>query len=71
MTDKIKSKAMQVIATYGTLRWCNSQVCGCMGCANHTMTKEEYDIAIQMPEIKVQLARHNKKLMGNGWFTIG
>lgn len=49
---KLLAKAIQVMSTYGTLRWCNGGVCACMGCANHTMSKEEYDEVIHYPEIQ-------------------
>lgn len=57
---RIKMKAMAVIARYGSLRWCNNSVCGCMGCANSSMTKEEYDLAKTMPEVVEMLGRMKK-----------
>lgn len=64
--ERIKQKALQVIATHGALRWCSGGICACMGCANHTMTREEYDLAITMPEVQAQLSAVAKPK--RGWF---
>lgn len=49
--ERIKQKALRVIAQHGRLYWCSSKICGCMGCANTSMTREEYDQAITMPAV--------------------
>jgi len=54
---RIKTKALAVIARYGSLRWCTNSVCGCMGCANSSMTKEEYELAKTMPEVVEMLGK--------------
>lgn len=53
---KLLAKAIQVMSSYGTLRWCSGGICACMGCANHTMTKEEFDEVCGYPEIEKALA---------------
>lgn len=69
---RIKMKAMAVIARYGSLRWCTNSVCGCMGCANSSMTKEEYDLAKTMPEVVEMLGKMKKsqsRIIGSGDFS--
>jgi len=63
---RIKMKAMAVIARYGSLRWCTNSVCGCMGCANSSMTKEEYELAKTMPEVVEMLGRMKPAQIGRG-----
>ncbi|QDH49095.1 hypothetical protein PHYNN_200 [Pantoea phage Phynn] len=53
----IENRALNIIAMYGALRWCTARVCGCMGCANGTLSKEEYDIAITRPAVQQVLAK--------------
>lgn len=50
--NEIKKKALACIAQYGTLRWCDSVVCACMGCVNTKMSRVEYELALQIPEVK-------------------
>lgn len=33
----------------GKLRWCNSQICACMGCANHEISKEKWNELTKIP----------------------
>lgn len=68
---RIKTKALAVIARYGSLRWCTNSVCGCMGCANSSMTKEEYDLAKTMPEVVEMLGKMKKShaKFGSGDFS--
>lgn len=50
--NKVLNKAKECIQKYGALRYCKSQVCACMGCVNHTMSLEEYEQALKMPEVQ-------------------
>lgn len=63
---KLLAKAIQVLSSYGTLRWCSGGICACMGCANHTMTKEEFDEVCGYPEIakalSFQMEREKEKI---------
>lgn len=59
--NKILNKAKECIQKYGHLRYCKSQVCACMGCVNHTMSLEEYEQALKMPEIQEILDKLPKR----------
>lgn len=59
--DKIVAKAKASIASYGTLRYCKSSICACMGCCNRTMTEEEYHEALSIPEVQALIPLGSKK----------
>lgn len=59
--DKIIAKAKKSIASYGTLRYCKSSICACMGCCNRTMTEEEYHEALSIPEVQELIPLDSKK----------
>lgn len=64
--ERIKQKALRVIAQHGILHWCNAGICGCIGCANSTMTREEYDLAKNMPEVVEMLGNNRPARLGRG-----
>lgn len=39
------------------LKWCKSNVCACMGCANHEISKEQWDRIMKLPEINEYFTR--------------
>lgn len=59
--NKVLLKAKECIQKYGQLRYCKSQVCACMGCVNQTMSFEEYEQALKMPEIQEILEKLPKR----------
>lgn len=59
LNESIKQRALKAISMYGDLRWCNAKICGCLGCVNHSMSKEEYNIALTIPEVKEAIQKRN------------
>lgn len=58
--ERVTKKAMDCIRMYGKLRWCQSQICACMGCANHKMSRTEYDIALTIPAIQDEIRKRKE-----------
>lgn len=61
---KLRERALNIIAQQGKLYWCQAKVCGCIGCANHSMSKFEYDIAMGIPEVQKALQTHAHRKNG-------
>lgn len=56
MTDRELIKACHtLIARYGTLRFCGGGICACMGCVNRTLSKEQYEYALTLPQVQEML----------------
>ncbi|QFR55728.1 hypothetical protein JC221_082 [Yersinia phage JC221] len=70
LIESIKKKALACIAQYGDLRWCNAKICACMGCANHKMSKEEYELALTIPEVN-ETIRKRREATGKFTFPAG
>lgn len=50
--NRVVNSAKDCIKQHGKLRWCNSKICACMGCANRFMSEVDYHEAISIPEIQ-------------------
>lgn len=64
LIESVKKKAINCISMYGDLRWCDAKICACMGCANHKMSKEEYELALTIPEIKEIIQKRRNTQQG-------
>lgn len=64
--DKLLAKAKECIYRHGTLRYCRSKVCACVGCVNSVMSEEEYYQALGMEEIQSLLNQNKQVEVGNG-----
>lgn len=61
MTDReLISACRKLISQYGTLRYCRGGICACLGCVNRTLTKEQYEYALTLPEVKVMMEGKEK-----------
>lgn len=60
------AKAKESIYPYGTLRYCRSKVCACVGCVNNVMSEEEYYQALELEEIQSLLDEKKQVEVGNG-----
>jgi len=72
LNESIKQRALKAISMYGDLRWCNAKICGCLGCVNHSMSKEEYNIALTIPEVKEAIQKRKERkgdLIFPAWMT--
>ncbi|QGZ16371.1 hypothetical protein Hena1_02210 [Erwinia phage Hena1] len=53
MTDReLVTTCRKLVGMYGTLRYCSGGWCACMGCVNSSLTKEQYEYALTLPEVK-------------------
>lgn len=61
MTDReLIAACRKLIGMWGALRWCSGGVCACLGCANRMLTKEQYEHALTLPDVKEMLANPEK-----------
>lgn len=60
--QKILLKATEAIKQRGSLHYCKSQVCACMGCVNSSMSFEEYEQALKMPEVQALLEKNKHRI---------
>lgn len=56
MTDReLIAACRKLIGMYETLRYCSGGWCACLGCVNSTLTKEQYEYALTLPEVQDML----------------
>jgi len=60
--QKTLLKATEAIKQRGNLHYCKSQMCACMGCVNRSMSLEEYEQALKMPEVQALLEENKHRI---------